>query len=81
MLTEYILKAMSKAVYDLLEDGTYAGKVPSCPGTVAFGVTLFECQEALKSSLEGWLIVKLRHGDEIPIIEGVDLNQKVPLSG
>lgn len=48
---------MSKAVYEMLEDGTYAGRIAPCPGVVAFGKTLYECQNELKSVLEGWLIV------------------------
>jgi predicted RNase H-like HicB family nuclease len=40
MLIEYIDKAMSKAVYEILEDGTYAGRIPLCPDVVAFGKTL-----------------------------------------
>lgn len=62
MLLEYIDKAMSKAEYDKLEDGTYS-KITVCPGVIAFGKTLYECQNELRSVLEGWLIVKIRYGD------------------
>lgn len=72
MLTEYIERAMSKATYDKLEDGTYAGTIPECPGTIAFGKTLYECQKELRSVLEGWLIVGLRHGDPLPVIQTPD---------
>jgi len=41
MLIEYINRAMSKAVYDKLEDNTYSGKIPQTPGVVAFGETLY----------------------------------------
>jgi predicted RNase H-like HicB family nuclease len=80
MLTEYINKALSKAVYDKLEDGTFFGKISQCPGVVAFGETLFQCQQELTSCLEGWLIVKIRHGDQLPVIGRIDLNQKMPSS-
>jgi len=79
MLIEYISKAMSKATYEKLEDGTYFGKIPQTPGVIAFSETLYQCQEELKSSLEGWLIVKIRHGDRIPVIEGFNLNKKIPV--
>ena len=78
MLIEYINKAMSKAVYEKLEDGTYSGKIPPCLGVVAFGETLYQCQEGLRSVLEGWLIVKIRHGDKLPVIGGINLNNKMP---
>ena len=78
MLTEYINKALSKALYDKLDEGTYSGKIPQCPGVVAFGETLFQCQQDLRSSLEGWLLVKIRHGDHLPVIGRIDLNKKMP---
>lgn len=79
MLTEYIDKAISKAVYDKLEDGTYCGKIPECAGTIAFGKTLYDCQNELRSVLEGWLLVKIRHGDQLPIMDEIDLNKGIPI--
>jgi predicted RNase H-like HicB family nuclease len=78
MLTQYIDKAMSRVVYEQLEDKTYCGRIPECPGTIAFGNTLYQCQNELKSVLEGWLLVKIRHGDPLPIIDEVDLNKGIP---
>jgi len=78
MLTEYIEAAMRKAMYDKLEDGTYCGKIPECPGTISFGETLYECQIELRSVLEGWLLVKIRHGDHLAVIDGLDLNKGIP---
>jgi predicted RNase H-like HicB family nuclease len=78
MLTEYINNAMSKSVYDKLEDGSFSGKIPQCPGVIAFGETLYQCQEELKSSLEGWMIVKIRHGDKLPVLGRINLNKKMP---
>ena len=78
MLIEYINKAMSKAVYDKLEDGSFSGKILQCPTVVAFGETLYQCQQELKSALEGWLIVKIRHGDKLPVIDKINLNKKIP---
>ncbi|MDY6839525.1 MAG: type II toxin-antitoxin system HicB family antitoxin [Thermodesulfobacteriota bacterium] len=79
MLIEYVNKAMSKAVYDKLDDGTFSGKIPQCPGVVAFGESFFQCEQALRSSLEGWLIVKIRHGDQLPVIGKINLNKKMPV--
>ena len=78
MLIEYINKAMSKAVYEKLEDGTYSGKIPQCSGVIAFGETLYQCQEELRCVLEGWLMVKIRHGDKLPVLGGINLNNKMP---
>ena len=68
MIVKYIDRAMSKAVYDKLDDGSFSGKIPQFPGVIAFGETLYQCEQELKASLEGWLIVKLRHGDKLPVI-------------
>ena len=78
MLTEYIHKAMGRAVYEKLEDGTYCGEIPECPGTIAFGQTLQACQAELQSVLEGWILVKIRHGDGLPIIDEINLNVMMP---
>jgi hypothetical protein len=29
-------------------------------------------------SLEGWIIVKIRHGDKLPIIGRINLNKRIP---
>jgi predicted RNase H-like HicB family nuclease len=79
MLIEYINKTMSKAVYDKLEDGSFSGKIPQCPGVVAFGETLYQCRKELISSLEGWLIVKIRHGDTLPVVGRINLNKRMPV--
>jgi len=78
MLVEYIEKAMIKAVYDKLEDGSFSGRIPECPGVIAFGTTLYQCEQELKSSLEGWLIVKIRYGDKLPVMGRINLNARMP---
>ena len=52
ILTDYIEQAMSLAVYDKLEDRTFAGKIPSFQGVIAFGSTLREYEDELRSTLE-----------------------------
>jgi len=79
MLIDYIDKAMNKAIYDKLEDGSFSGKISQCSGVIAFGETLYQCQRELKSSLEGWLIVKIRHGDKMPVLGKINLNKKMSL--
>jgi len=78
MLTEYIRNAMGEVVYEKLEDGTYSGEIPECPGTIAFGQTLQECQAKLESALEGWVLVKIRQGDALPVIAGIELHKMMP---
>ncbi len=75
MLLDYISAAMRAASYEKLADGTFCGTIRRCPGVIAFAHTLYECQEELRSVLEDWLIVKLRHGDGLPVLGGVNLNR------
>lgn len=51
MLTEYIQKARSKAVYEKLEGGTYSGEIPECPGTIALDRLLAETPQRLLPSI------------------------------
>ena len=62
VLSEYMDEAMAQALYDKLEDGTFAGRIPSCKGVVAFEATLRECEAELRSILEDWILVGLKLG-------------------
>ena len=70
----YIESALSYAEYDKFEDGTFSGRIALCRGVIAFGKTLKECEDELQSTLEDWILVGLKLGHHIPIIEGYDLN-------
>ncbi|OFY62370.1 MAG: hypothetical protein A3H98_03340 [Bacteroidetes bacterium RIFCSPLOWO2_02_FULL_36_8] len=76
MLSNYIEKAISQAIYDKLEDGSYSGKIPVCKGVVAFGKTLKECEIELHSTLEEWIVMGLKLGHKLPLINGLNLNKK-----
>ena len=74
MLTEYINAAMRHAAYKILEDGTYFGEVPALPGTWASAASLEECRRELPEVVEGWILVGLRRGTPIPVLEGITLD-------
>ncbi|HEX8847539.1 MAG TPA: hypothetical protein VF791_23050 [Pyrinomonadaceae bacterium] len=76
ILSEYLERAMAQAEYDKLEDGTFSGRIASCKGVVAFGATLRECEDELRSTLEDWLLVGLKLGHILPVIDGIDLNKE-----
>jgi predicted RNase H-like HicB family nuclease len=67
---------MRDAVYDKLEDATFSGCIPSCPGVLAFASTLKECQEELRSTLEDWVLVGLKLRHHLPVIGNIDLNKE-----
>jgi predicted RNase H-like HicB family nuclease len=76
VLTDYVCQALSKAIYDKLADGTYAGKIPPCPGVIAFGNGLAECEAELRSTLEDWILLGLKLGHSLPVIDGINLNKE-----
>ncbi|MFQ5614001.1 MAG: type II toxin-antitoxin system HicB family antitoxin [Anaerolineae bacterium] len=76
ILSSYVEQAMAHAVYDKLEDGTFSGRIPPCKGVVAFASTLNECADELRSTLEDWILVGLKLGHPLPVIDGIDLNKE-----
>ena len=76
MIMRYLEAAMSHAVYERLEDGTYAGRIPICLGVVAFGKSLRACKRNLRSALEDWVLLGLQWGDPLPVINGDRFEQK-----
>jgi predicted RNase H-like HicB family nuclease len=76
VLSDYVEQAMAHALYDKLEDGTFVGRIPLCQGVVAFGATLRECEEELRSTLEDWIWLGLKLNHPLPVIAGIDLNKE-----
>ena len=73
MLRNYIQAALERAHYEIIEDAEpFYGEVPELRGVWATGETLEACRDALESTIEGWLLVRLSHNLRIPEIgEGV----------
>jgi predicted RNase H-like HicB family nuclease len=76
ILTDYIDRAIAEAEYDKLEDGSFYGSITSCKGVVAFGTTLKECEAELRSTLEEWILLGLKLGHSLPVVDGIDLNKE-----
>jgi predicted RNase H-like HicB family nuclease len=74
MLSRYIDAAMQQATYEILEDGTFCGEIPPCPGVITNAETLEECRKMLLDALESWLLVGFHLQHDIPVIDGIDLN-------
>ncbi len=65
---------MRQAHYEIMEDGRIFGTIPPCEGVWADADTVEGCREELRSVLEDWILIKARHGDSFPVIEGADIN-------
>jgi len=73
MITEYCQKALKKAQYRKLDDGSWFAEIPGFPGIWANGKSVEGCRVELIDVLEEWLILKLRDRDPIPPIDGTKL--------
>lgn len=73
MLIEYIDKALEKAEYKKLEDGTWFAEIPGFEGVWANGKTVEKCRAELWEVLEEWLVLKLRDDDPIPSLKGAEI--------
>jgi predicted RNase H-like HicB family nuclease len=76
MLFEYIQKALEKAQYKVLGDGTWFAEIPGFEGVWANANNVEECRRDLQEVLEEWLVLKIRDRDPIPKIEGVEIRVK-----
>jgi predicted RNase H-like HicB family nuclease len=63
-------------LYDKLEDGTFSGVISQCRGVLAFSETLRGCEAELQSVLEDWILLGLKLGHDLPVMEGIDLNRE-----
>ncbi len=82
MLMEYIEEALRKAHYEIIDDEEpFYGEVKELKGVWATGKTLEECRNNLKEVIEGWIIVSIKKGLQIPKLGNIEINesQEVPL--
>ncbi len=78
MFCEYIQAAISKAVYEVIDDEEpYYGEVPELQGVWATGKTHQECQDNLRMAIEDWIAFSLRFDLPIPVIEGQTIRAPV----
>ena len=71
MIREYIERALHRATYDKLEDGSFTGEVPGLPGVLSHAETLEGCREQLAGIVEEWVLVRVSRGLAIPALDGV----------
>lgn len=76
MIMEYINAALGRARYELIEDEEpYYGEVPELKGVWATGKTLEECRRNLAEVIDGWLVVRLKKGLNIPPIDNIKVEE------
>ena len=67
MIRDYIEAALQRAHYELIEDEEpFYGEVPKLQGVWATGKTLEECRQKLAEVVDGWVLIRLARGLDIP---------------
>jgi predicted RNase H-like HicB family nuclease len=66
MIQNYISNYLNKARYEMIDEGKkFYAEIKELRGVWADGKTLEECRENLASTIEGWLILRLKKNLEI----------------
>ena len=61
MIQDFLISNLNKADYEMIEGGKrFYGEVKSLRGVWAVGKTLEECRRNLATTMEGWLILRLK---------------------
>ena len=70
MIRSYLDRALRRASYTQLADGSYSAQVRGLRGVIATGRTIEACREDLESVIEGWILVRVARGLAIPALDG-----------
>jgi predicted RNase H-like HicB family nuclease len=76
MIVEYIQEALRRAKYEIINDEEpYYGEVPELKGVWAQGKTLEECRENLAEVIDGWILIRLKKGLDIPPLGNIQIQE------
>jgi predicted RNase H-like HicB family nuclease len=71
MIIEYCQKAIERAEYKKLADGSWFADIPGFQGVWANGDSVEQCRNELVTVLEEWLLLKVRDDDSVPDVAGL----------
>jgi predicted RNase H-like HicB family nuclease len=76
MISRYVDRALRRARYVELEDGSYCGTIPGLRGVIATGSTLEACRDRLVEVIEEWILVRVARGLAVPPLGGARVEVK-----
>ncbi len=77
MLIEYIEEALKRAKYEIIDDEEpYYGEIKELKSVWATGKTLEECRDNLKNVIEGWILLSIKKGIEIPKLGNYEIKER-----
>jgi predicted RNase H-like HicB family nuclease len=73
MISRYVARALERAQYRLIEDGTFGATVRGLRGVIATGATLEACRRDLAEVVEEWVLVRVARGLAVPALDGATI--------
>ena len=73
VLSSYLASAMRHAKCKKINEKEVFAEIPECPGVWGSGATRIEAKRELREVLEEWIVLQLREGETLPIIDGKTL--------
>ena len=74
MISEYLEEALKRASYETIDDEEpFYGEVTELQGVWASGKTLEECRQNLLDVVEGWVLLRLTNGMNVPPLGQVQI--------
>lgn len=73
MITKYVGKALERARYEKLEDGSFCATVRGLRGIVAVGRSVKQCRDQLAELVEEWILVRISRGLVVPRLGGISV--------
>lgn len=74
MISKYLEEALKRASYEIIDDEEpYYGEVAELQGVWASGKTLEECRQNLLDVVEGWVLLRLTNGMNVPALGQVQI--------
>ena len=75
-LSHYVENALKLAKYEFDENGVVIARVPGASGFFSQGDSFEQARENLKDAIEGNVLLALQLGLEIPVLEGVYIEER-----
>jgi predicted RNase H-like HicB family nuclease len=69
----YCDKALRKAQYKKLGDGTWFAEIGGFEWVWGNGLTVEDCRQDLLEVLEEWIILKLQDGESLPVVDDLEI--------
>lgn len=73
MITKYIAKALERAHYIALEDGSFCATVRGLRGVIGHGRSVEDCRNDLAEVVEEWILIRVARGLDIPRLGGISV--------